>query len=88
MKSEASHALSNEEVYKDSKKSSKARAATGLYFLKSGRYESAVPYFIDIVYSLNKRWPEALCGYDLALYGGLCALASFNRSQLKRRVMW
>jgi len=87
VKSEASHALASEDIFKDHQFKSKVLCCLGLYWLWSGRYEMAVHHFLDCHFSIYNAFPEILSGADIALYGGLCALASFNRMTLKKRVL-
>lgn len=37
--------------------------------------------------ALGNSWPQALLAEDVAIYGGLCALAAFSRADLKRKVI-
>ncbi|ETO14960.1 COP9 signalosome complex subunit [Reticulomyxa filosa] len=73
------------DAYSDAKSRSKALAALGLALLRQGRYDNAVSHFVDCDYSIHGQWPEALSGHDIALYGGLCALASLSRANLKKK---
>ena len=36
---------------------------------------------------LGNHYSDVLAAQDIALYGGLCALASFDRSEIKRNVV-
>ena len=36
---------------------------------------------------LGNSYSDVLAAQDVALYGGLCALASFDRSEIKRHVV-
>eukprot|EP00484_Ammonia_sp_Unknown_P016470 CAMPEP_0197035598 /NCGR_PEP_ID=MMETSP1384-20130603/13347_1 /TAXON_ID=29189 /ORGANISM="Ammonia sp." /LENGTH=515 /DNA_ID=CAMNT_0042465677 /DNA_START=95 /DNA_END=1642 /DNA_ORIENTATION=- len=87
VKSEASHALASEEIFKDNQFKSKVLCCLALYNLYNGRYDMAVHNLIDCHFSVYRQFGEILSGADIALYGGLCALASFSRLQLKKRVL-
>eukprot|EP01084_Bolivina_argentea_P152416 265896_1 len=87
VKSEAAHALASEDIFKDNKFKSKVLACLALYNLYNGRYDMAVHHLIDCNFSIYNEFKEILSGKDIALYGGLCALASFSRLQLKKRVL-
>ena len=87
VKSEASHALASEDIFKDNKFKSKVLCCLALYNLYNGRYDMAVHNLIDCHFSVYNQFPQILSGADIALYGGLCALASFSRIQLKKRVL-
>ena len=91
VKSEASHALASEEIFAAGEHQrqfrSKVVCCLALYNLHNGRYDAAVHHFMDCHFSVHAAFGEVLSGRDIALYGGLCALAAFNRLQLKKRVL-
>lgn len=87
VKSEASHAIASDEIYKDNVIRSKVLCCLGLYHLYHQRYDAAVSMFIDCHFSVYNKLKEIVSGKDIALYGGLCALASFSRTQLKKNVL-
>lgn len=87
VKSEASHALASEDIFKDNKFKSKVLCCLALYNLYNGRYDMAVMNLMECHFSVYNSFPEILSGADIALYGGLCALASFSRKQLKKQVL-
>eukprot|EP01083_Nonionella_stella_P175432 610842_1 len=87
VKSEASHALASEDIFKDNKFKSKVLCCLALYNLYNGRYDMAVHNLIECHFSVHNVFKEILSGSDIALYGGLCALASFSRLQLKKSVL-
>lgn len=39
--------------------------------------------FIETGYELGNSYTEVMAPQDVGLYGGLCALASFDRTELK-----
>lgn len=66
----------------------KLAASAGLALLKSGRYKQAARRFCETSFELAAGgFPEVLTPADVALYGGLCALATFERGELRRRVI-
>jgi len=79
--------LASEDIYKDHEFKSKVLCCLALYYLYHGRYDLAVHHFIECHFSVHHSFSEILSGADIALYGGLCALASFTRIQLKKRVL-
>ena len=87
VKSEASHALASEEILMDHILRSKVLACSGLYYLKQNRYDMAVNYFVDCSYSIHGNFPLVIASKDIALYGGLCALATFKRDLLKKKIL-
>lgn len=87
VKPESNQALNADESFKDSKFRSKVLACTGLYHLYHGRYDTAVSFFLDCQFVVHNAFPEVIAGKDIALYGGLCALATMQRQTLKRRIL-
>ncbi|KAL5336743.1 CSN complex subunit 1 [Aspergillus crustosus] len=65
----------------------KMAAAMGLSQLHSGSYLDAANSFLTTDPSLGDSYNEVLSPNDVAVYGGLCALASMNRNDLQRRVL-
>lgn len=65
----------------------KASAALGLSQLHSGSYLDAANSFLTTDPSLGDSYNEVITSNDVAVYGGLCALASMDRIELQRRVL-
>lgn len=65
----------------------KMSAALGLSQLHSGSYMEAANSFLSTDPSLGDTYNEVLTSNDVAVYGGLCALASMDRHELQRRVL-
>ncbi|KAI9367470.1 CSN complex subunit 1 [Aspergillus egyptiacus] len=65
----------------------KMSAAMGLSHLHSGSYLDAANSFLMTDPSLGDSYNEVLSSNDVAIYGGLCALASMDRNELQRRVL-
>ncbi|KAE8354161.1 26S proteasome subunit RPN7-domain-containing protein [Aspergillus coremiiformis] len=65
----------------------KMSAALGLSQLHSGAYQEAANSFLSTDPSLGDSYNEVLTSNDVAVYGGLCALASMDRNELQRRVL-
>ncbi|KKK13951.1 COP9 signalosome complex subunit 1 [Aspergillus ochraceoroseus] len=65
----------------------KMSAAMGLSQLHSGSYLEAANSFLATDPSLSDSYNEVLTSNDVAVYGGLCALASMDRNELQRRVL-
>ncbi|PYH94780.1 COP9 signalosome subunit 1 [Aspergillus ellipticus CBS 707.79] len=65
----------------------KMSAALGLSQLHSGSYLDAANSFLGTDASLGDSYNEVLTSNDVAVYGGLCALASMDRNELQRRVL-
>ncbi|KND02949.1 uncharacterized protein SPPG_02028 [Spizellomyces punctatus DAOM BR117] len=65
---------------------SKLNCIMGLVNLEAGKFKRAARNFLDTSFELNTHFSEVLSPNDVAIYGGLCALATFDRSELKSRV--
>ncbi|KAJ9199489.1 hypothetical protein DTO166G4_5480 [Paecilomyces variotii] len=62
-------------------------AAMGLAQLAAGSYLEAANSFLATDPSLGDSYNEIITSNDVAVYGGLCALASMDRNELQRRVL-
>ncbi|KAJ3343392.1 cop9 signalosome complex subunit [Gonapodya sp. JEL0774] len=65
----------------------KCKAAVGLAHLDQGKFRLAGRQFVDTGFALGTTFNDVLSPNDVATYGGLCALASFDRAELKRLVI-
>ncbi|CAN8254067.1 unnamed protein product [Cochlearia groenlandica] len=65
----------------------KLRCASGLAHLEVNKYKLAARKFLDVNPELGNSYNEVIAPQDVATYGGLCALASFDRSELKAKVI-
>ncbi|EGG21802.1 COP9 signalosome complex subunit 1 [Cavenderia fasciculata] len=65
----------------------KLRAAMGLSSLENAKYSQAAKKFIEAPFDISGNLSDMISPQDIAIYGGLCALASFDRSELKRKVI-
>lgn len=65
----------------------KVQAAMGLQQMCSGEYREAASSFVGVDASLADSFNDVLTSNDVAVYGGLCALASMSRSELQVRVL-
>ncbi|KAG5538470.1 hypothetical protein RHGRI_019146 [Rhododendron griersonianum] len=61
----------------------KLRAAGGLALLEAKKYKLAARKFLETGHELGNSYSEVIAPQDIATYGGLCALASFDRAELK-----
>ena len=57
----------------------------GLSYLYSSNYLDATRAFLRVPSTIS--WPEVISPNDVAIYGGLCALASMDRQTLKSEVL-
>ncbi|KAH8155778.1 uncharacterized protein LAJ45_00790 [Morchella importuna] len=61
--------------------------AMGLTQLASGAFKEAAKSFLETPPTLGATYNDVISSNDVAVYGGLCALASMERSQLKKEVL-
>lgn len=65
----------------------KTTAAMGLSQLGTGAFKDAATSFLAIDPALADSYNEVMTSNDVAVYGGLCALASMDRDELQSRVL-
>jgi COP9 signalosome complex subunit 1 len=71
---------------------SKLKSITGLIHLESGKFKKAAKAFLEVTFDPTTSGPfstlfaEAASPSDIAVYGGLCALSSFDRTELQTLV--
>jgi COP9 signalosome complex subunit 1 len=65
----------------------KISAAVGLSYLEQGNYLEAANQFLAAEPTLGDSYNDILTANDVAVYGGLCALASMDRNELQRNVL-
>ena len=63
------------------------RVAAGLAYLENKKYKLAARKFLEVPAEHAAVFAEIASAQDVALYGGLCALASFDRTELKSKVV-
>ncbi|KAM7260798.1 hypothetical protein ACFE04_026273 [Oxalis oulophora] len=66
---------------------SKLSCAAGLAHLEAKKYKLAARKFLEVGPDMGNSYNEVIAPQDVATYGGLCALASFDRSELKSKVI-
>ncbi|KAI9914617.1 hypothetical protein PsorP6_008319 [Peronosclerospora sorghi] len=66
---------------------SKIASAFGLVALHEKNYHAAALKFIECSAEIGASYNEVLHAEDIALYGGICALASFTREELKEKLI-
>lgn len=63
------------------------RCAAGIAELACKRYKSAARHFLQA--SLDHcDFPEILSPSNVAVYGGLCALATYDRKELQKDIIF
>eukprot|EP00299_Pterocystis_sp_00344_P018528 c9249_g1_i1.p1 GENE.c9249_g1_i1~~c9249_g1_i1.p1 ORF type:complete len:430 (-),score=110.66 c9249_g1_i1:57-1295(-) len=64
-----------------------ARASSGLFFLHATNYRMAASKFLDCTVDVNGTFNFVMTGADVATYAVLCALATYDRSDLRTHVL-
>eukprot|EP00027_Filamoeba_sp_ATCC50430_P017206 CAMPEP_0168568636 /NCGR_PEP_ID=MMETSP0413-20121227/15686_1 /TAXON_ID=136452 /ORGANISM="Filamoeba nolandi, Strain NC-AS-23-1" /LENGTH=419 /DNA_ID=CAMNT_0008600991 /DNA_START=146 /DNA_END=1405 /DNA_ORIENTATION=- len=65
----------------------KLKIAAGLAQLQNRKYKLAARKFLETTIDLGSNYNDVIAPQDVAVYGGLCALATFDRSELKKKVI-
>eukprot|EP01137_Pigoraptor_chileana_P002979 Opistho-2@42535 len=63
------------------------KCCLGLHTLQEGKYKNAARHFLETTFDLGSTFSDVIAPQDVAVYGGLCALASYDRGELKRKVI-
>ncbi|KLJ06526.1 hypothetical protein EMPG_10069 [Blastomyces silverae] len=71
----------------EAKSKAKMFAALGLSQLASSAYHSAAINFLSTDPVITDNYKEVISANDIAVYGGLCALASMDRADLQTHVL-
>lgn len=61
--------------------------AAGMAHLESKKYKLAARKFLEVGPELGNNYSDVIAPQDVATYGGLCALATFDRTELKNKVI-
>jgi len=64
----------------------KLKCASGLAELAQKQYKAAARLFLQVSFD-HLDYCEILSAHDVAIYGGICALASFDRDELQKKVL-
>jgi len=65
----------------------KLKCCAGLAHLENRKYKVAAKKFLETTFDLGTNFTEVLSPQDVAIYGGICALATFDRAELKSKVI-
>jgi len=71
----------------DPKVADKLKCAAGLANLANKKYKIAARSFLQVSAELDDNYSDVIAPQDVATYGAICALASFDRSELKEKVI-
>ena len=87
-KAESSLELMGEQREKPSNlvTSTKLKCAAGLAELALKKYKSAAKHFLQAQFD-HFEYKELISAHDVAVYGGLCALATVDRQELRTKVL-
>eukprot|EP01120_Amphizonella_sp_Union-15-10_P005628 TRINITY_DN1688_c0_g1_i2.p1 TRINITY_DN1688_c0_g1~~TRINITY_DN1688_c0_g1_i2.p1 ORF type:complete len:453 (+),score=96.32 TRINITY_DN1688_c0_g1_i2:62-1420(+) len=72
---------------KDKTTIAKLKACAGLAHLENRKYKQAARKFLETSFDLGYKFTQIILPQDIAVYGGLCALATLDRQQLKKEVI-
>lgn len=72
---------------KDSNVLAKLKVANALSHLENAKYKQAAKTFIETPFEIDTSYNEVISPQDIATYGGLCALASFDRAEIKSKIL-
>ncbi|KAM4634191.1 COP9 signalosome complex subunit 1 isoform 2-T2 [Polymixia lowei] len=85
-KAESTPELAEQRGERDQAVLTKLKCAAGLAELASRKYKPAAKCFLLASFD-HCDFPELLSPSNVAMYGGLCALATFDRQELQRNVI-
>jgi len=63
------------------------KATSGLAHLENRKYTAAAKKFIETGFELGSKFNDVIAPEDIAIYGSLCALAEYDRRELKMEVL-
>lgn len=81
-----SHSLNDKQKKYNSSVLAKLKCASGLAELSQKRYKSAARLFLEVSFD-HLEYNQVLTPNDVAIYGGMCALATFDRQELHKKVL-
>ncbi|XP_063961779.1 COP9 signalosome complex subunit 1-like isoform X1 [Lytechinus pictus] len=85
-KAEATPELSEKDTKDNLTVATKLKCAAGLAELATKKYKPAAKYFLQASFD-HCDFPDLMSPNNVAMYGGLCALASFDRQELQKNVI-
>jgi len=65
----------------------KFKVCSGLANLENKKYKLAARKLLETTIDIGNNFSEVIAAQDIATYGALCALASFDRQELKKKVI-
>ncbi|XP_030840647.1 COP9 signalosome complex subunit 1 isoform X2 [Strongylocentrotus purpuratus] len=85
-KAEATPELSEKDTKDNLMVATKLKCAAGLAELATKKYKPAAKYFLQASFD-HCDFPDLMSPNNVAMYGGFCALASFDRQELQKNVI-
>ena len=72
---------------KDPNLSAKLKAGSALAHLENKKYKQAARMFIGVPFEIEVSFNDVISPPDVGTYGGLCALAYFDRQEIKSKII-
>lgn len=72
---------------KENVMSSKIKAAAALVLLIEGQYKGAAKKFLEVGWNVGESFSTIIAPEDIAVYGTLCALATLERSVIRKTAL-
>jgi COP9 signalosome complex subunit 1 len=87
--SQVNKAQSMPEAQENPATMAKLNASLAITKLETNKYKQVAQLMtdIDFVAFTNAHYEDVIAANDIAIYGGLCALATFNRRDIKSKVL-
>jgi COP9 signalosome complex subunit 1 len=82
-----SKAEQSADAAKDKKEIAKLKVISGLTNMTTGKFRIAARKFVETPVESTTSYAEIISANDVAIYGGLCGLATFDRSELKAKLI-
>ncbi|GJD11695.1 COP9 signalosome complex subunit 1 [Galdieria sulphuraria] len=75
------------EIANDEKTQAKLQCALGLALLSKRKLKAAAERFLQVSFALQDSFNEMLAPEDVSTLGAICALATFDRKELKHKLL-
>jgi len=75
------------DISTDEKTQAKLQCALGLAHLSKKKLKAAAERFLQVSFALQDSFNEIIAPEDVSTYGAICALATFDRKELKRKLL-
>ncbi|KJE96582.1 proteasome component region PCI [Capsaspora owczarzaki ATCC 30864] len=71
----------------DALSQAKLAACRGLYLLHERQFNQAGKVFVDVSFDICGNFSEVIAAQDIAIFGALCGLATFDRAEIKSKLI-